>query len=328
MSKIAVVNSSSFGKYFPEHVARLEKIGTVDFFTFPIDTSGKDLAEKLAGYEYIIASVTPFFREDFFQHCDPVKLISRHGIGYNNVDIVSATKHNTYVTKVGALVEREAVAENAVALLMSVLRCVREASAAAREGNWAKRASFMGYEIKDKTVGVIGLGNIGSRVGEILKNGFNATLIAYDPYQSEDEIRAKGAIPVSLEELLQRSDIISLNAFIDQHSKYLLGKEQFAMMKKGVYIVNTARGELMQLDALLEALDNKTVAALGADVIEGEPIDETHPLLKYPNVIVTPHTSAYTYECLEGMGEKCVSDVERVHQGLVPDGLVNTDILK
>lgn len=327
MTKIAVVNSSSFGKYFPEHIQRLEKIGQVDRFTFPIDTTGKELAEKLHGYEYIIASVTPFFKQDFFEHAGHVKLISRHGIGYNNVDIVTATKCNTYVSKVGALVEREAVAENAVALLMAVLRQIKPASDAAKEGNWAKRADFMGYEIKGKTVGVIGLGNIGSRVGEILKNGFNADLIAHDPYQSDDEIRARGATPVSLEELLKRSDIISLNAFIDQNSFHLLGKKEFAMMKKGVYIVNSARGELMELEAVLEALDNGTILGLGADVIEGEPIDETHPLLKYPNVVITPHTSAYTYECLEGMGDKCVSDVERVHQGLAPEGMVNTDIL-
>ena len=106
MSKIAVVNSSSFGKHFPKHIERLEKIGKVDFFTFPIDTSGEVLAKQLKGYEYIIASVTPFFREDFFANIGEVKLISRHGIGFNNVDIVSATAHGTYVSKVGALVER------------------------------------------------------------------------------------------------------------------------------------------------------------------------------------------------------------------------------
>lgn len=327
MTKIAIVNSSSFGKYFPSHIQRLEAIGQVDRFTFPIDTTGKELAEKLAGYEYIIASVTPFFKKDFFEHAGPVKLISRHGIGFNNVDIVTATQYNTFVSKVGAMVEQEAVAENAIALLMSVLRQVNPAAAAAKAGRWADRANFMGYEIKGKTVGVIGLGNIGSRVGEILKNGFNAELIAYDPYQTAEAIQAKGAVSVSLEELLKRSDIISLNAFVDKNSYHLLGKDQFAMMKKGVYITNTARGELMNLEALLESLDNGTVLGLGADVVEGEPIDETHPLLKYPNVVITPHTSAYTYECLEGMGEKCVSDVERVHQGLAPEGLVNTDIL-
>ena len=210
---------------------------------------------------------------------------------------------------------------------MTVLRRVTESSKAAKEGRWADRAKFMGYEIKGKTVGVIGLGNIGSRVGEILKRGFDAELIAYDPYQTEEQIREKGAEPVSLEELLRRSDIISLNAFIDKDSLHLLGKKEFAMMKHGVYIVNTARGELMDLEALLEALDSGKVIGLGTDVVEGEPVDETHPFFKYENVVVSPHTSAYTYECLEGMGDKCVSDVERVHSGLVPDGLVNVDIL-
>ncbi len=326
--KIAIVNSSSFGKTFPEHIERLKALGEVDRFDVPKDMGGKELAEKLMGYSIIIASVTAQYNREFFEYKDETLLITRHGIGFNNIDVVAATEKGTIVTKVSALVEREAVAENAVALLMDVIRRIRPASLKAKEGKWAERAKFIGYEVKDKTAAVIGFGNIGSRVGEILKNGFNAKLLAYDPNLTPEEIRNRGAEPVSLEELLKTADIISLNAFVDSESYHMLSEEQFALMKNGVFIVNTARGELMDEKALIKALDEGKIAGLGLDVIEGEPIDETHPLLAYENVVITPHTSAYTYECLNGMGDKVVTDVERVLRGEAPDNVINAEVLK
>ena len=326
--KIAIVNSSSFGRTFPEHIERLEALGQVDRFDVPQDMGGKELAEKLMGYSVIIASVTAQYNKEFFQHKDKTLLITRHGIGYNNIDVAAATEKGTIVTKVPALVEREAVAENAVALLMDIIRRIRPASLKAKEGKWAERAKFIGYEIKGKTAAVIGFGNIGSRVGEILKNGFNARLIAYDPNLSPEEIRSRGAEPVSLEELLKTADIISLNAFVNSESYHMLSEQQFSLMKKGVFIVNTARGELMDEKALIKALNEGKIEGLGLDVIENEPIDETHPLLAYENVVITPHTSAYTYECLNGMGDKVVTDVERVLKGQIPDAVINTEVLK
>lgn len=324
-TKIAIVNSSSFGKIFPDHLERLKALGTVEHFQVPKDLGGKELADLLMGYEIIIASVTACYNRPFFEHKDRTRLISRHGIGYNNIDIAAATEKGTVVTKVDAIVEREAVAENAIALLLDVLRGVGPAATKAKEGKWADRAQFIGWEIKGKTVGIIGLGNIGSRVGEICKQGFRARVIAYDPGLTDQEIIAKGAEPVSLEQLLRQSDIISLNACVTPESYHMLSEREFAMMKQGVYLVNTARGELMDEGALLKALDLGIIAGLGTDVIEGEPIDETHPLLSYDNVVVTPHISAYTYECLKGMGEKVVSDVEKILRGEAPGTMINPE---
>lgn len=326
--KIAIVNSSSFGRAFPEHIERLKVLGEVDRFEVPKDMGGKELAEKLMGYSIIIASVTAQYDREFFEHKDKTLLITRHGIGYNNIDVKAAAEKGTIVTKVSALVEREAVAENAIALLMDVIRRIRPASLKAKEGKWEERAKFIGYEVKDKVAGVIGLGNIGSRVGEILKNGFNAKLVAYDPNFSPEEIRNRGAEPVELEELLRTADIISLNACVTEESYHMLSEREFSFMKKGVIIVNTARGELMEEKALLRALNEGRIEAMGLDVIEGEPIDENHPLQAYENVIITPHTSAYTYECLEGMGNKVVTDVERVLKGEIPEEVINTEVLK
>lgn len=326
--KIAIVNSSSFGKNFPDHMKRLEALGEVTRFVLPKDIRGRELAEKLMGYSIIIASVTGIYDREFFEYKDKTLLIARHGIGYNNIDIEAATEKNTIVTKVDAIVEREAVAENAIALLMSVIRQIGPASAKVKESKWAERARFVGHEIKGKTAGVIGFGNIGSRVGEILKNGFNTKLIAYDPYLTPEEISGRGAEPVSLEELLKSADIISLNAFIDENSYHMISDKEFALMKKGVFIVNTARGELIDEKSLIKALDKGIVAGIGMDVVEGEPIDGHHPLLAYENVVITPHISAYTYECLKGMGDKVVRDIEMVVKGEKPHNVINKELLK
>lgn len=326
--KIAIVNSSSFGKHFPDHIEKLKALGEVERFELPHDMRGKALAEKLMGYSIIIASVKPYYDREFFEYKDKTLLITRHGIGYDAIDIKSATEKGTLVTKVAGIVEREAVAENAIALLMDVMRRVREASLRVKDGKWQERASFMGYEIKDKVAGIIGIGNIGSRVAEILKYGFGAKVIAYDPNLSEEEIQKRGAQPVSLEELLQTSDIISLNASLNEKNYHMLSHKEFSMMKKNVFIVNTARGELIDTEALIKALKEEKVAGAGLDVVEGEPIDENHPLLAFDNVIITPHTSAYTYECLRGMGDKVVSDVEKVLRGEIPDGVINKEVLE
>ncbi|GAB6118264.1 D-isomer specific 2-hydroxyacid dehydrogenase family protein [Thermoanaerobacter brockii subsp. lactiethylicus] len=326
--KIAIVNSSSFGKHFPDHIERLKALGEVERFELPHDMRGKALAEKLMGYSVIIASVKPYYDREFFEYKDKTLLITRHGIGYDAIDIKSATEKGTLVTKVAGIVEREAVAENAIALLLDVMRRVREASLRVKDGKWQERASFMGYEIKDKVAGIIGIGNIGSRVAEILKYGFGAQVIAYDPNLSEEEIQKRGAQPVFLEELLQTSDIISLNASLNEKNYHMLSHKEFSMMKKNVFIVNTARGELIDTEALIKALKEGKVAGAGLDVVEGEPIDENHPLLAFDNVIITPHTSAYTYECLRGMGDKVVSDVEKVLRGEIPDGVINKEVLE
>ncbi|MCS7309430.1 MAG: D-isomer specific 2-hydroxyacid dehydrogenase family protein [Armatimonadetes bacterium] len=320
--RIAIVNSSSFGKHFPEHVERLRALGEVAHFDFPADIDGSSLAEALQGYNVIIASVKPYFTREFFEYKDHTLLIARHGIGVDNVHLPSAAQRGVLVTKVTPWVEREAVAEHTVALLLDILRGTHEARQAVYAGQWAHRARFVGFEIKGKTVGIIGIGNIGSRVAEILRNGFGAHTIAYDPYLSPDTIRSRAAEPVGLDELLRQSDIISLNASLNTENYHMLSHREFALMKQGVFLVNTARGELIDEDALVEALESGKVAAIGMDVVEGEPIEGNHRLLKYPNVLIVPHIAAYTRESLRLMGEKVVADVERVARGEMPEEVV------
>lgn len=328
MKKIAIVNSSSFGVHFFKHLHRLESIGEVKKYKVPADIDGKSLAEIVGDADYIIASVTPEYDQEFFENSPNLKLISRHGIGYNNVNINEADQHNVHVSIVDGIVEQDAVAENAVALLMAVSRRIAASSTAAKQGSWKTRSKFMGYQFRNKTTGIIGLGNIGSRVKDIMKYGFNNKILAYDPYQSAEALKEQGVHPVDLETLLKGSDFISLNAFVNNDSYHMIGKHEFSLMQNHVIITNSARGELIDLEALIDALENHKIAGYGADVAEGEPVDSDYPLFRYENVTISPHTSAYTWECLEGMGDKCVSDVERVDQGLAPLNTVNRKKIK
>lgn len=322
--KIAIINSSSFGKYFPNHLERLEKIGEVKHFIFENNIPGKELAEALQDFNIVIASVRPFFNKEFFDNKkQPLLLLSRHGIGFNNVDVVAAKEHGTIVTIVPPLVERDAVAENAVTNLLALIRQTVQSQEAVKSNEWKKRASFLGINVTGKVIGIIGCGNIGSRVAEIFKHGFNARLLVVDPKVNVDWANKNNIEIVELDYLLQNADIISLNASLNETSYHILKAPQFSLMKKGVYITNTARAELIDETALLNALDNGTVAGHATDVMYVEPSYSDHPLVKHPKVLVTPHTSAYAIECLQGMGEKCVQDVENFVNNLELQSVVS-----
>lgn len=322
--KIAIVNSSSFGRIFQKHINRLKKIGVVDYFQIDNDISGKELAKILNGYNIIIASVTPFFTKEFFKYKDELILITRHGIGYNNIDIDGAREHNTIVTIVPALVERDAVAENNITNLLAIMRKTVEASNRVKENRWEDRASFIGYTLFNKTVGIIGVGNTGSCVVETVRNGFRCNVLAYDPNKSDLEIQSYGAKKVEIDELLTSSDIICLCANLTKESYHMISKKEIDKMKKGVYISNSARGALLDENAVIEGLKSGKIAGLATDVLEEEPGRSNHPYLSFDNVLITPHTSAYTMECLERMGNKCVTDVEQIVKGILPERAIQS----
>ncbi|WP_440914745.1 D-isomer specific 2-hydroxyacid dehydrogenase family protein [Enterococcus innesii] len=323
--KIAIVNSSSFGKIFPQHIERLKAIGTVSHFTFDSEINGKELAEKLKGYNIIIASVTPFFTKEFFEYKDELLLITRHGIGYNNIDLEAAKDHQTIVSIIPALVERDAVAENNVTNLLALLRCTVESNTKVREDQWEKRADFVGRALFNKTVGVIGVGNTGSCVVEILRNGFRCEILAYDPYKSALHIQSYGGKKVELDELLAKSDIICLCANLTEENYHMISFEEISKMKDQVYLSNSARGALLNEEAIVSGLKSGKIAGLATDVLEEEPGHKDHPYLAFENIVMTPHTSAYTMECLEEMGNKCVTDIERIVKGLLPDRAVQAE---
>jgi len=327
-SEIAVVNSSTFGFYFPELMEQLEGMGSVSRFNFDSDIPGKDLAEKLTGVDYVIASVTPTFSADFFRENDDVKLIARHGIGCDNVDLDAATDAGVVVTRVGGEFERDAVAELTVALMMTCIRDVIPAARAVERSQWPRRKEFVGLELSGMEVGIVGYGNIGSRVAEIVQNGFGAEVSAYDPNIASPVIRNTGVRPVGFEEVLSNSDLLSFNASLNSENYHFIGEDEFNLMKDGVIIVNTARGELLERPAFVEALTSGKVRCAGTDVLEQEPPGEDNPLRSLDNFYILPHVGSYTEKSLRAMDEKMVEDVKDILKEEIPRELVNPKVLR
>lgn len=322
MYRIAIVNSKSFGVY-TNAVEVLKKLGDVRRIEVPKDYSGKRLAEALRGFHFVVASVTPFYDKEFFEENQDVVMIVRHGIGYDNIDVKAAEEHGIIVARVPGWREREAVAEHSIALMLSVLRFVPHSYLAVKNGRWHERAKFVGRELKYLTIGVIGFGNIGSRVAEILAKGFGSKVIVYDPYVPRSRVESMGfEYATTLEEVFSKSDVVTLHTPLTEETRKMINRQVLSKAKKGVVIVNTARGELIDEDALVEAIESGVVGAYATDVVEGEPIGPDHRLLKYQNVIITPHIAAYTYEALAAMDEAVVEAIRNYIEGKPIDGLV------
>lgn len=326
---ISVVNSSTFGKHFKEHISRLEEFADIQHISVPSDIEADALTEKIKNSNGIIASVTPRFHRKTLEQCKDLVLLVRHGIGCDNVDLQAATELGIAVSRVKGVVEREAVAEYAVALLMAGSRMVPHGSQAVKNSQWAERFRMIGMELKGKTIGIIGLGNIGSRSAEILSNGFNANVIATDPYIDKQRFGQFNTTEVSLEQLISRSNAILFHCPLTAETHRMLGRNQFAMMQKNVVLVNTCRGELVDENALHDALSTGVLGAYATDVVEGEPIDGNHRLAKLDNAIITPHLGGYSWESLHGMGQTCVDDVVAVfQQGGIAGELANPEVLQ
>ncbi len=325
--KITIVNSSSFGVHFPEHLRRLKTLGHVRHLKVSPRISGERLAGKLQGCQAVVASVQPAYDAAFFRQNRDVILVARHGIGINNVDVEAATRHGVLVTKVPGVVERQAMAEHTIALMLAVARRVLPAHTAVARGRWSDRAHFVGLELRKRVVGLIGFGNIGSQVGKILSRGFGASVLAFDPGVARRRIKRGGARPVPLRNLLAQADVISLHASLNSSSRHILNGAALRRMKRGVLIVNTGRGELIDERALLRQLRSGKVAGLGVDVVTDEPAGRGHGFLRHPNVIVVPHIGAYTGECLKAMGDKIVNDLKDVlRRRRRPAELVNPEV--
>jgi phosphoglycerate dehydrogenase-like enzyme len=212
---------------------------------------------------------------------------------------------------------------------MAASRLIPHGREAVKNSQWATRSRMVGMELLGKTIGIIGLGNIGSRSAEILSNGFKANIIATDPYIDKERFKQFNATEVPLEELIFRSNAILFHCPLTNETKRMLGKAQFTTMQKGAVLVNTCRGELVDEDALFEALQNGPIGAYATDVVEGEPIDGNHRLAKLDNVIITPHLGGYSWESLHGMGQTCVDDTVSVFQNEgIAGELANPEVLK
>ncbi|HEY3318407.1 MAG TPA: phosphoglycerate dehydrogenase [Coriobacteriia bacterium] len=279
-------------------VAKLRESFDVDVKT---GLSEAELVEVIPDYDALVVRSATKATRIVIEAGANLKIIGRAGVGIDNVDVAAATERGIVVCNAPTS-NIVSAAEHTIALLMAQSRNIPQANASMKQGKW-ERSKFTGTEVYEKTLGIVGLGRIGTLVAERAR-GLGMKMVGYDPYISEERAAQLGVELVgSIDELLPRADYITVHLPKTKETIGMFGPEQFAKMKDGVRLLNTARGGIYQTDALVSALESGKVASAGIDVYEVEPCTDA-PYFRFDNVIVTPHLGASTEEAQDRAGDQ------------------------
>ncbi len=254
------------------------------------------------------------------------KVIGRFGIGVDNIDIAAATKAGIVVTYVPDYCFDE-VSDHAMALLLDLARKVSFSNALVQAGRWEMKATVPMSRLRGRTLGLAGFGNIPQLVAPKAQ-AFGMEVIAFDPYVDKALAASRGVRLVDFDTLLAQSDFISVHAPLTDETKNMFGAEAFAKMKPTAFLVNTARGPLVDTDALARALDDGEIGGAALDVVPVEPLPANSPLLGRDNLVLTPHTAFYSEDALLDLQTKAATDVASVLAGKQPKYPINPEVLK
>lgn len=266
---------------------------------------------------------TPAVRADALTGAVRTRIIARHGVGYDSVDVPACTRAGVLVTIQPDGVRRP-VAVAALTLVLALSQKLLAKDRLTRAGRWNKRLDHMGMGLIGRTLGVVGAGRIGRELLG-LAAPFGLRLLAADPFVSAEALAPLGAAVVALETLLAESDFVVLLTPLTPRTHGMIGAHQLACMKPGAYLVNIARGPVVDEPALIAALRGGTIAGAALDVFAQEPVDPGNPLLGMDNVIVTPHSLCWTDECFAGIAESGLRGILAVRDGRVPANAVNPE---
>jgi D-3-phosphoglycerate dehydrogenase / 2-oxoglutarate reductase len=281
------------------------------------------LAAALKGVAATLASIEPYTAAVLDQ-APELRVIARLGVGYDAIDVPAATRHGVAVCTTPNT-NHIAVADMAVTLILACARRLIPADRTVRAGGWG--LSGLGRDLRATTVGVVGTGLIGREVVKRLW-GFSPTLLAHDVVQNQEVVDRYGVSYVPLDELLERSDFVTLHAPLLPETRGLIGREALRRMKPTAYLVNTARGPLVDEAALVEALREGRLAGAALDVFATEPLAADSPLRQLDNVILTPHIAGVTEESVEAMARMAVENAARVLRGEEPLSCLNPEVLR
>lgn len=267
--------------------------------------SADDLLKEIGEYDAIIVRSRTKVTPAVFDAGVKLRVVGRAGIGVDNIDLNSAKAHGVRVVN-SPLATTVTVAELSLGLMLALVREIPRADSAMKNGKWLKK-ELEGAELFGKTLGVVGFGRIGSAVAERAA-AFGMRVIAYDRLKAADTITERGCEPVAWEKLLAESDFVTFHLPLTNETKYMLNAEAFALMKQGVYVVDAARGGIIDEEALLAALESGKVAGAALDVFAAEPPGES-ALVNHPKVICTPHIGAQTVEAQARAGYDIATEV-------------------
>ena len=281
---------------------------------YQIGSSRQELAMKYQGYSPLL------------ERCPSLVVLSTNGAGFDTVNLEDATKAGVaVVNQAGG--NKEGVAEHVMAMMLSLSKRIMLSDHAMRSGGSYNRRDFMGDDILGRTIGIVGLGNVGSRVAELCCGLFQMRVLAFDPYLTAETMRARGVEKVAtLEDLLRRADYVSINCPHTAATRGMMGAATFAMMQPHAYFITTARGGIHDEAALADALTKKQIAGAGLDVWEDEPPPVDHPLLQFDNVLVSPHTAGITRQSRHNIAKIAAEQMLDILDGKRPPRLLNPEV--
>ncbi|HEU4366976.1 MAG TPA: hydroxyacid dehydrogenase [Methylomirabilota bacterium] len=278
-----------------------------------------------AGADGILFRAKPRCTESLMAACKQLRVVGRHGVGLDTVDIPAATRLGIAVVHAPGS-NSQAVAEHA---LMLMLVCVKRALAIdrmTRAGDWGGRRDSQNTELAGKTLGIVGVGNVGRRVARFA-GAVGMRVLGYDPYVAEDELRRRGVEPVpSLEALLPEADVLTCHTPLTPETAHMIDSRTLGLLKPGAIYVNTSRGGVQQEEALFEALTRGQLAAAGIDVWEEEPASRDNKLFNLDNVVCSSHVAGVTREASRQASLQVTSEMLRVLRGEMPEVLVNPEV--
>jgi len=285
--------------------------------------SREELLKGVKGVEAILSVLTEKIDGEVMEAAGKqLKVIANYAVGYNNIDVAEAKKRGIMVTNTPGVLT-DAVAEHTVALLFAIAERIVEADRYTRAGKfkaWGPKL-LLGADIKGRTLGIIGLGRIGSAVAQRMQDGFDVKIIYFDIRRNE-ELEKKFNIEYrELDDLLKEADFVSLHTALTDETRHLINAERMKMMKPTAYLINTSRGPIIDEKALLEALKNKTIAGAALDVFENEP-ELTPGLAELENVVLTPHIASATEGTRDKMAEMAANNITAALDDQIPPNLV------
>jgi D-3-phosphoglycerate dehydrogenase len=322
---IALVSSRSFGQISPIGKTILEDAGfevrRVGPEDRPLDATKLARIVARVNPDVLVAGAEPISREVLVAGSN-LRVVQKHGVGVDNIDLGAATELGIAVSNAPGT-NTDAVADLTLGFILNLLRLIVPAAFSTRAGGWDR---FIGHELGRLTVGVVGTGRVGRAVIRRL-SGFGCHVLAFDVHQDPALAASSGIEYVSLERLLRESDVVTLHVPLMESTQNLISAEQLGWMKPSSFLINIARGELVDEAALVEHLAARKLAGAGVDVFATEPPQES-PLLGLDNVIATPHIGAYTVEAMDCMARRCAETIVRVWVGEYPDNVLNREALR
>ncbi len=287
----------------------------------------EELIEGVKEKDAVLCLLTDTIDEDIIDAGKDLKVISNYAVGYDNIEVECATERGIAVTNTPGVLT-EATAEIAWTLIMAVSRNVVPGDKFVRQDRFEgwDPTLMIGHELHGKTLGIVGMGNIGSKVAE-MSQGFDMDVIYYNRSRNEEMEEKMGARYVELNELVSRSDFVSIHVPLTDETEGMIGKEELEMMDENSYLINTARGEVVDEDTLVETLKEGSIAGAGIDVYANEPHGANPDYYDLDNVVLTPHLGSASHRAREGMALMAAENILSILEGKEPENIVNPEVL-